>query len=458
MEDIPVIYLDIDSLRPDHLGAYGYDHETTPHIDELAEDSVMFANAYAANSPCMPSRAGLLSGRYGVDNGVETHGSRGQILDQPSSWDVDERADWDGHMEDYWTLPELFFHERRQTGAVSSFPRHPALWFHQTWHEFRQPQEPQGDRETFATPRGEEVTSQTLDILERYADDDGFLLYSQFWDPHVPYKRPEEEKEQFMDGALPPYPTEDQIEEHRTWDTLGNAADTGIDGPEDLQKLIASYDAEVHHVDRQVGTILDELREQDLYDEVLIVLTADHGEEFGENGVYGKHWSAHEGTQQIPLIVKPPSGADGSERDELVTNVDIAPTIADYADLDTPASWQGASLRPIVEDTDPDWRDVLVLDHGLYTAQRAVRTEDWKLIETYHPGDWEEQLPERQLYRMDDHWEQDNMAEARPETVERLAGAKEDWLQQYRDDSEPLRAVAEEGPEGYLFYKQWDRP
>lgn len=456
MEDTPIVYLDIDSLRPDHIGAYGYDKDTTPRIDELAEDSVVFSNAYAANSPCMPSRAGLLSGRYGVDNGVETHGSRGQVLDQPASWDADEQADWDGRMEDYWTLPELFFHERRQTGAVSSFPRHPAPWFHQTWHEFRQPQEPEGDRETFATPRGEEVATETLNMLERYAEEDSFLLYSQFWDPHVPYKRSDEEEGLFMDGEPPPYPTEEQIREHRTWDCLGDAADAGIEDRSDLQEMMAGYDAEIHHVDRQAGKILDELHEQELYDEALIVLTADHGEEFGENGVYKKHWSVHEGTQRVPLIVKPPGGADGQERGELVTNVDMAPTLADYADLDAPAAWQGESLRPLVEGTDPDWRDVLVLDHGLHTAQRAVRTGDWKLIETYHPGDWKEQLPEQQLYRMDDHREQDDLAEERPGIAERLVEEKEDWLQQYGDNSDPLQEVAEEGPAGYLFYRQWD--
>lgn len=70
---MPIVYIDVDS-RPDHVGAYGYGAPTTPNVDEFAADAVRFDRAYAANSPCMPSRAALLSGRYGISNGVATHG------------------------------------------------------------------------------------------------------------------------------------------------------------------------------------------------------------------------------------------------------------------------------------------------------------------------------------------------------------------------------------------------
>ena len=83
---VRTLYLDIDSLRADHVGAYGQAAPTTPNIDALAADSIWFDTAYVANSPCMPSRAALMTGRYGTHNGVMTHGAKSQTVNTPREW------------------------------------------------------------------------------------------------------------------------------------------------------------------------------------------------------------------------------------------------------------------------------------------------------------------------------------------------------------------------------------
>jgi arylsulfatase A-like enzyme len=203
------LVVDVDSMRPDHVGACGYAPKTTPRIDEFAADATVFERAYAANSPCMPARAGLLSGRYGVHNGVATHGSPGQTLTG-----THRRHALSGKPREWFALPELCFRRRVPTVAVSSFPRHPAPWFYRLWHESRQPPEPPGRGEYFQTPRGETVADLAIDALDCHADGD-FLLYAQFWDPHTPYQRPESEVEQFADAPLPEHPTAAEIERHR---------------------------------------------------------------------------------------------------------------------------------------------------------------------------------------------------------------------------------------------------
>ena len=82
---MPTLYIDTDSLRPDHLGCYGYEAPTTPNIDVFAEDAVRFERAYVAASPCMPSRTVLTTGRDGISNGVTTHGSAGRTLSAVSA-------------------------------------------------------------------------------------------------------------------------------------------------------------------------------------------------------------------------------------------------------------------------------------------------------------------------------------------------------------------------------------
>jgi len=457
-----VLCIDIDSLRPDHVSGYGYEAETTPHIDTLIEDGVAFERGYVANSPCMPSRAALTSGRYGIANGIETHGRHSQQMNRPAN-----RTDWAGSWTEnqpdrpWWTLPELFFQHRIRTIGVSSFPRHPAPWFYHVWHEFVQPQEPDEVMTTewghvsFQTPRAGEVVDRSIAALER-TDGEDFFLYAQFWDPHAPYNRSDAEVDRFRDVTLPPYPTEEQLDRHRTWDAVRSASHTGVESREDLAELIAAYDAEINYADRHVGRLLEYLRETGQYDESLIVLTGDHGEEFGEHGLYREHWSTHDGTQRVPMVVKPPGGTpfEPGIRDQLVTNVDFAPTIADYLGVAPPDKWQGRSLRPVLESPDADWRDAVVFDHGLYTAQRAVRTDRWKLIHTLHPGMWEGVTPEYQLFDMDaDPWEQTDVSGEFPEVVDRLQERTVLWAGRHRDGGvDPLYRVAEHGPSGYRSF------
>ncbi|GAB3688460.1 sulfatase [Salinarchaeum chitinilyticum] len=479
-----VFVIDVDSLRPDHLGAYGYEKPTSPRIDEFAADAVRFDRAYAANSPCMPSRAALLSGRHGVSNGIETHGPRSQVLSSPASW-----TDYDGDIFDaapaYRTLPELFFDAGEAAVAISSFPRHPSPWFYHLWTDFHHPREPTrggpgepGEIENFQTPRGEHVADLAIERLDDLARSgtadralgDG-LFYVQFWDPHAPYLRSDEEVEPFRTGELPPYPTRDQIDEHHEWDRWRSAADPDLahslrhsdyDSVEDreaLGELLAHYDAEIRSVDAHIGRFLDELRERGLYDDALIVLTADHGEEFGEHGCYREHWSTHDGTQRVPLLVKPPAdagvdaGIRGTASDALVTNVDLAPTIAAFAELEAPGAWQGSSLRPVLDDPGADWRDRIVVDHGLYTAQRAVRTDRWKFVRTYNEGAWE--LPERALFDMAaDPWEQENLVAERPEVAAELEEALAVWVEAHvGEEGDELREVARTGPAGLELYQ-----
>jgi len=399
-----------------------------------------------------------MTGRYGIDNGVETHGKAAQSLNNPAT-----QVDWAGSPDEqidtkqWWTLPELFFKNGIPAIGIGSFPQHPAPWFYHVWHEYHQPQSTDPEQD-FQAIEGEHITSQAIDILER-VETDNFYLYFQLWDPHVPYNRTEEEIEQFRSVALPPYPTTEDIRDHQEWDAWRSASHMRIDSRADLNEMLSHYDAEIHYADDQVGQVLDRLKSMGLYDEATIVLTGDHGEEFGEHGLYREHWSTYEGTQHVPLIVKPPFKypAKNGVCSELVTNVDIAPTIADFEELEQPEQWQGRSLCPLIEENIDKWRDYIVIDHGLYTAQRAVRTDRWKYIRTLHPGMWGGKTPEEQLYDLqDDPWEQHDLIEIHRDIADKLAGKLERWVNIHCRGKDPLKKVAQNGPSGYnAFEGDW---
>jgi arylsulfatase A-like enzyme len=111
------------------------------------------------------------------------------------------------------------------------------------------------------------------------------------------------------------------------------------------------------------------LRELGRYGDRLIVLIAEQRMNLGEHGVFCNHWSVYEGTQRVPLVVKPPRRPElaGTTRSELVTNVDLAPTPADYAEIDALDGWHGQSSRPPMEGSVPrnEWRDHVVLSYGV---------------------------------------------------------------------------------------------
>ena len=161
-----LLFIDIDTLRPDHMGCYGYGRETTPAMDEVAREGCVFDRYYTPNAPCLPSRAALVSGRYGIHNGVV------------------------GFKDDF-SLSSLFFVFKKagwRTASVSSFAeRHSAWWFNA------------GFDETFnlgksGNETAEVVTAAAKDWIERHADRDDWLLHVHYWDPHTPYRTPQSRK------------------------------------------------------------------------------------------------------------------------------------------------------------------------------------------------------------------------------------------------------------------------
>lgn len=168
-----VIYFDIDTLRPDHLSCCGYGRPT-PHIDALAADGVRFSRAYASNTPCMPARAALFTGCFGVVNGVETHGTAALSVATPP-----ETA-----------LPRVLAWQGVHTAAVSSFGRHPAPWFYNGFSHVIDPSY-RCRAENFQRFPGAAVNEAAMDFLDGFCGEDLFL-HLHYWDPHGPLSPPPE--------------------------------------------------------------------------------------------------------------------------------------------------------------------------------------------------------------------------------------------------------------------------
>ena len=216
--------------------------------------------------------------------------------------------------------------------------------------------------------------------------------------------------------------------------------------------MFDGYDTGVRYADDHVGRWLNALADAGVLDDTAIMITSDHGETLGELGTYCDHHFADEHTSHVPMILHWPGvlGAEGGRAaGGLHYQLDVAATVVELAGGTVPATWDGRSFAPdLSAGTEPTGRDHLVLSHGAWTAQRAVRTRDRLYLRTYHDGF--HGLPEQLLFDLaaDPH-EQHDLAAAEPTACTDadgvLAAWRDDALSRSRTGIDPLSVVLDEG-------------
>ncbi len=237
-------------------------------------------------------------------------------------------------------------------------------------------------------------TQRCLQILKDL-DERPFFIWLYYWDPHAPYQPPERYLELVDRAAAGPAdfsPEERCLPAVRGSNLLLLAQlNRGAITLTEAQRseMVRLYDGEIAFVDAGIGQVAAALKRMGLWDKTLVVLSADHGEAFGEHGLYYHSHSLYDEEVRVPCIVKPPHfGASGREIAGLVRNMDLSPTILDYCGVTAPENIQGRTLRPfIVSQQNPHLPSCL----ETHSAQQrrhlmAYRTEDYKLIDQVPAG------------------------------------------------------------------------
>ena len=447
-----ILFLDLDTLRPDHLGCYGYHRDTSPNIDSIADEGVTFTNYYTPNAPCLPSRAALISGKFGILNGVVNHGG--------STADMDKQgADRDFISEiGSEALGCMLRNAGFRTVSISPFgERHSAFWFYS------------GFNEIYNTGKGgmesaEEITPVVMDWLDRNADEDNWFLHINYWDPHGPYRAPDEFGNPFANEPLPDWITEEAIEKQEQKTGPHSMKDIHmfnddpwpgyprypgkISGVEGARIMMDGYDCGIKYMDGHIGGIVQILKDRGIWDDTAVIVTSDHGENMGELGIWGEHATADQITPKIPMIIKWPGMQKGTFDDGLHYNLDLAPTIAELLGQERMPSWVGDSYKPVLESGKDCGRSELILEQCAHVCQRSVRFDDWLYIRTYHDG--YHLFPEEMLFNVkDDPYEQYDIAVERPEICKEAAWRLLNWhgemMMLRKDAQDPLWITMREG-------------
>lgn len=180
---------------------------------------------------------------------------------------------------------------------------------------------------------------------------------------------------------------------------------------DDMRKLIDGYDCGIAYMDEHIGQVLEALRSKGVDDDLIIIISADHGENLGELGIYAEHGTADTTTCRVPLIIRWPGCRAGHVDAGLHYNLDLLPTLAELLDQPAALHWDGQSFSQAVREGRECGRDYLVLSQCAHVAQRSVRWGHWLYMRTYHDG--YHLFPDEMLYNvdLDPHLQQDLAAQ-----------------------------------------------
>jgi len=407
---VNVVLFIIDTLRADHLGSYGYVRDTTPRIDQLAREGILFERCVAQAPYTWTSFGSIFTGLYPRKHGLVK-------MDPTLRFDPRQNVTLQRILDDAGYRTGAFM-----TGMISSASG--LLAGFQDYFE-----ETVGRRlvhrgSVWSDFRSELVVHALLTKLSRFLDpalvanqaiawlddhgDSRFLAVVHLFSTHTPYDPPE---------AFDVFSTPERkqlLDKFTTFHARVLEQGQATFDDQQIARVIDLYDGGALFADAMVGSVIDELERQGLLDETVVIVTSDHGEELGERGLWEHDWMFNT-NQLVPLVVRMPGGAGAGTRVSCpVETIDILPTVLEICGLPPQPDIDGRSLVPWIEGGRPQEDDFAFCENNFYVS---VQQRDWKLIKNRFgdPND-----PPRLYHLAADPLEFRDLFDERPEQAARL--------------------------------------
>ena len=432
-----VIVICIDSLRYDHVGAYGNDWIKTPYLDAIMKRAATFERMYVGSYPTLPNRMDLFFGKttfpfHGwaplpkeetplaevlTDEGYVTQ----MIYDTPHMtsagrnfergfmfWDWIRGQEGDNYRSDAmdydWPAPI-----KKLRGAPGSEFKHTYAQYLRNTRDFAK------ETDYFAA----KVFQTSMDWLDSNYGHDKFFLWIDCFDPHEPFAPPPPYDTMYdpgYQGDVMPHPHYGHVKK--------------LYSPREIKNIHALYAGEVTFTDRWVGQFMQKVEDLGLLEDTLVIFTVDHGFYFGEHGLIGKpynRWQADSGDLYEEILRQPfwvmhPKGIGaGKHFKQLALPADVRPTILDCLNIKEPKPGDGRSLMPVLKGKARKHRDYVVSGRPLEPRwgvnPNTITTDRWALI--HHPWD----ASKDQLYDLQaDPQQKKDVAKANPRVAKKLQG------------------------------------
>lgn len=423
-----IVVVAIDTLRPDHLGCYGYERATSPHIDALAAESVVFDQAIAAGIPTMPAFTTMSSGLHPYRHGIVSHAGKRRLA------------------EDILLLPQLAQARGYVTAACDNLVvqgEGRGSWFARGYDHYS------GFLYKPFSDQSSQITERAISFLDTYAENPLFL-FVHYWDPHTPY------------GPLPPFDTLHYQPDSGPYQLSEVEAlapdyykafldDMRLRHRADYAYVVAQYDGEISQVDQQIGRLVAAIKARGAWEDTIFVLLSDHGECFGEGNFFFDHHGLYDAVTRISLMMHLPD-CRPRRISALVSSEDLVPSLITLGDLEEPPyELSGYDLTPLIYGDLAAVRERVISVESSRQASLALRTADWKLIVPIVRDAKGQPLPDFYGNERDpapllfdlgnDPHERINRAAHEPERLKQMVAELERWRAEMADttgESDPI--------------------
>ncbi len=393
-----ILLIGIDSLLSTHMSCYGYDRQTTPHIDKFAKEGTLFENTFSPHIPTTPGYASMLTGRDCFGTQVVALRHKGQMT------------------EDVTTLPEVLKKKGYHTLCVG-FEGNPASRGFEEHVGFKA----WGGSDEGCLRKAEALNRVFLPKLEEMAGSDKpFFALLRHMDPHSPY--------------LPPAPYDRMFYQCNEFDPANESMKPVFDfkpfadyfitwmppGVTDKDYEVAQYDGALAYMDACIQQIFEKLKQLEILDETIVVITSDHGETLHDHECWYDHHGLYDVTLKVPLIIRYPGKVKAGKRvGGIVMHKNIMPAILELAGIKTDIKFDGDSVMRLADGTVPSFESGIYITECTWMRKHGWRTPQWKLIVALEP-DFHFK-PGIELYNIvEDPDENDNVADKHPEVVAAL--------------------------------------
>lgn len=418
-----VLLITIDTLRADRLGCYGYHLDTSPNIDKLAQQGVLFSDCTVQWPKTWPSIGSLVTGMYPKTTGLRM----------------------EHHMlpESLYLLSEVFKQAGYRTGAVvANFNLGKTFNFQQgfdyfveSWQELWEeregkiPFQNQAGKVKFFT-NASIVNEQCLRYLKKNKKNrKPYFMWLHYMEPHGPYTTPQKYKGYFQNAYKTEFVALNKLPSYQLRKIPGTNRVIN-----DLGYYRGQYDRTIRYFDDELARLLSEIKKLNSKRKIVIIITADHGESLGEHDYYLEHGLLpYQACAHVPLIiVKDGVLPAGKTIDKPVGLIDVSATILDLAGIEIPAAFEGQSLVDLMlDEKNATVRKYTFMESGYHREypQLTVRDGRWKLIHITSPRDLTIMTgAEYELYDVDsDPGEVHNLADEKHDIVKNLRKVLHDW-------------------------------
>ena len=401
-----LLLIGVDSLLSTHMSCYGYDRQTTPHIDHFAEGATLFENNFCPHVPTTPGYGSMLTGRdcFGTNCVALRH--RGPMS---------ERAP---------TLAEVLGEQGYNTTSIG-FQGNPASRGFQNYLNFSG----WGASEDGRSPKAQNLNNTAIPELERLAGEDKpFFLFLRHMDPHSPYLPPAPYERMFYHGdecdpgnesMKPVFDFKPFCDYFVTWMPPGLT---------DKDYVIAQYDGAVAYMDACIQSIFTTLDALGLADNTIVVLNADHGETLYDHECWFDHHGIYDVTLRVPLIIRYPGVMPAGKRvSGYSQHKDLMPTLLKLMRVKTDATFEGQSLMQLVDGKKPNLDTEFYITECTWMRKHGWRTPEWKLMIALEP-DFHFKPPVELYNLLQDPDETRNLVDKEPEVVALLRKRMEAFI------------------------------